>query len=75
MLWCLRPPPLMFVPASEKKKPELTRFPSFEEFCVILGLFENLELHYDIDSDKMMVNFGNRYTELGMRVFPSNHLC
>lgn len=73
MIWCLRPPPLMFVPESEKKTPEAEKFPSFEEFCVILGLFENLELFYDNDSDKMMVDFGNHYIELGMGVIPSNH--
>ncbi|CAF2833811.1 unnamed protein product [Rotaria sp. Silwood2] len=65
-IWCLRPPPLMFVPENEKKKPTMDRFPSFEEFCVILGLFENFELYYDVDGDKMMVDFGNKYTALGM---------
>ncbi|CAF1345928.1 unnamed protein product [Rotaria magnacalcarata] len=64
IIWCLRPPPLMFVPESEKKKPEMHKFPSFEEFCVILGLFENFELYYDVESDKMMVDYGNRYTTL-----------
>lgn len=59
----------MFVPESEKKKPEIHKFPSFEEFCVILGLFENLELYYDSDSDRMMVDFGNHYTGLGMRAY------
>jgi len=65
MIWCLRPPPLMFVPECEKKKPEMHKFPSFEEFCVVLGLFSNVELYYDNDGDKMMVDFGNRYTTLG----------
>lgn len=69
MICCVRPPPLMFVPESEKKKPETHKFPSFEEFCVILGLFENFELYYDIESDKMMVDFGNQYTKLGMQSF------
>ncbi|CAF1537373.1 unnamed protein product, partial [Rotaria sordida] len=43
IIWCLRPPPLMFVPER---------------------LFENFELYYDVDSDKMMVDFGNQYTTL-----------
>ena len=65
MIWCLRPMPLMFVPESEIKKPESNKYPTFEEFCVILSLFENFELYYDKDGDKRMVDFGNRYTSLG----------
>ncbi|CAF3064486.1 unnamed protein product, partial [Rotaria socialis] len=58
IIWCLRPTPLMFVPESEKKKPEMHKFPSFEEFYVILGWFENFELYYDVESDKMMMDYG-----------------
>ncbi|CAM4813371.1 unnamed protein product [Rotaria magnacalcarata] len=67
MIWYLRPPPLMFVPESEKKTPEMQKFPSFEEFCIILGLFENLELFYDNDSDRRMVDFGNQYIALAYK--------
>ncbi len=55
----------MFLPESEKKKPELDKYPTFEEFCVILGMFENFEMFYDNEGDKMMVDFGNRYSMLG----------
>jgi hypothetical protein len=65
IIWCLRPEPLVFLPESEKKKPELNKYPTFEEFCVILGMFENFEMFYDNEGDKMMVDFGNRYSMLG----------
>lgn len=62
----------MFVPESEKRKPQLSRFPTFEEFCIVLGLFENFEMSYDDEGDKMMVDFGNRYTKLGKHFFISS---
>jgi hypothetical protein len=59
----------MFVPESEKRKPEFNKFPTYEEFCAVLGLFENFEMLYDNDGDKMMVDFGNEYTKLGEQLF------